>query len=220
MTNEAVTNKLRMCAMTLAPSLALGATPLSQAHGVGSGGSHGGSIGGLYGGRGSFGGHSGFAYGHYRYGRFGYNHFGYGAFGFYDGLGLLGYGLFLDTLPLYYSTYWWGDIPYYYANDNFYEWNPSVGQYETVRPPQSLAGGVATTQAPESISLFAYPKNGQTAAQEATDRLECQNWAKGQAGIESPPTDGTAMSASSLAKRHDYLRAQSACLEGRGYSVQ
>ncbi len=90
---------------------------------------------------------------------FGYRRFGYGGLGFY-GFGLLGYGLYFDALPFYYSTYWWGGSPYYYAGDNFYQWNASVGQYETVRPPQDLASeGVRadSTGTRESVSLFENP---------------------------------------------------------------
>jgi hypothetical protein len=222
MINAAVINKLRLGAIVLAAGLALSAAPLAQAHGGGGhgggfggghgggfGGGHGGGFGAGHGGRGSFGGRGGYGYGR----------FGYGGLGLY-GFGLLGYGLFFDALPLYYSTYWWGGSPYYYANDNFYLWNGSVGQYETVRPPQSLASQVSTTQALENVSLFAYPKNGQTSAQQATDRIECQRWATSQTGIDSSPAGGTVPVVASAARRQDYLRAESACLEGRGYSVQ
>jgi hypothetical protein len=213
MTNTAVFRKLRIGAIALAAVLALSAVSFVEARGVGGAG-HGGRFGGAYGG------HGGSGYGHFGYGHFGYDRFGYGGFGFYGAFGLLGYGLLFETLPLYYSTYWWGGVPYYYANDNFYQWNPSMGQYETVRPPEGLASQVATTQLPQNLSLFVYPKNEQTPAQETTDRRECQNWASGQTGFESPTADGTASKGISLVKRQAYMRAQSACLEGRGYSVQ
>ena len=54
--------------------------------------------------------------------------------------------------------------------------------------------------------LFAYPKNGQSAEQQARDRQECRNWAASQMG------SGTDSAGN--------LRAQAACLEGRGYSVK
>jgi hypothetical protein len=219
MINAAVINKLRIGAIALAAGLALNTTTIAQAHGggghgggaYGGGAAHGGGFGGGHGGRGGYDG---------RQRGYGYGRFGYGGFGYLEGFGLLGYGLFFDALPLYYSTYWWGGSPYYYANDNFYQWNGSVGQYETVRPPQNLASQVATTQALENVSLFAYPKNGQTGAQQATDRIECQRWATGQTGIDSSPAGSTVPVAASSTRRQDYLRAESACLEGRGYSVE
>jgi len=217
MVNAAVINKLRLSAVALAAGLALSAAPIAYARGGGGGGSHGGSYGGAHGG--GFGAGHGGRGGSGRRAGFGYRRFGYGGLGFY-GFGLLGYGLYFDALPLYYSTYWWGGSPYYYAGDNFYQWNASVGQYETVRPPQDLASEVSTTQALESVSLFAYPRNGQTSAQQATDRIECQHWATGQTGIDSSPAGSTVPATASPVRRPDYLRAESACLEGRGYSVQ
>ena len=216
MINAAMTRRFRLGAIALATGLALSAAPVGQAHGVG-GGAHGGGFGGGHGG--GFGAGHGFRGGFGGRGGFGYGRFGYGGFGLY-GFGLLGYGLFFDALPLYSSTYLSDGIPYYYANDNFYQWNGSVGQYETVRPPQNLVSQVAATQALESVSLFAYPKNGQTGAQQATDRIECQRWATAQTGIDSPHADSTVSIAASPPPRQDYLRAESACLEGRGYSVQ
>jgi hypothetical protein len=218
MINAAVITRLRIGTIALAAGLTLSTATISQAHGggghgggtYGGGGVHGGGFGGARGGRGSSGG---------RRGGYGYGRFGYGGLGLY-GFGLLGYGLFFDALPLYYSTYWWGGSAYYYANDNFYQWNGSVGQYETVRPPQNLTSQVATTQALENVSLFAYPKNEQTSAQQAADRIECQRWATGQTGIDSSPVGSTVPVVASSARRQDYLRAESACLEGRGYSVQ
>jgi hypothetical protein len=217
MINAVMITRLRIGTIALAAGLALGTATIAQARGggghgggaYGAGGVHGGAFGGAHGGRGSYGGWRG---------GYGYGRFGYGGLGLY-GFGLLGYGLFFDALPLLYSTYWWEGSPYYYANDNFYQWNKSVGQYETVRPPQNLTSQVATTQALENVSLFAYPKNGQTNAQQATDRIECQRWATGQTGIDSSPAGSTVPLAASSARRH-YLRAESACLEGRGYSVQ
>jgi hypothetical protein len=104
-----------------------------------------------------------------------------------------------------------------------------------------LANQVAASQ-PASAELFAYPKNGQTAEMQAKDRFECHSWAAGQTGFDPsasgvalaptpngaaapaaaapPPSAAPPSAAVSPAKRQDYLRAQSACLEGRGYSVK
>jgi hypothetical protein len=223
MTNTAVIARLRFGSIALIVALTLSSARIANAHGGGGGGGsgHGGGGfgGGHGGGYGGGGGRGGF--GHRGFGRhgFGYGRFGYGGFGFYDGFDLLGYGLFFDALPLYYSTYWWGGVPYYYANDNFYQWNGSAGQYQTVQAPQGLASQVAT-QGSENLNLFAYPKNGQTTEQQSTDRVECQQWATGQTGVDSPPAGSTTGIKLPAAKRQDYLRAQAACLQGRGYSVQ
>jgi hypothetical protein len=209
MSNAAVIHKLRLGALGLVAGLALSAAPIANAHG-GGGGGHGAGFGG---GHGGFGPRQGGREG------FGFGRFGYRSVGFY-GFGVLGYGLFFDALPLYYSTYWWDGIPYYYANDNFYQWNAAVGQYESVRAPQNLVSLVTTTQTLGNGSLFAYPKNGQTSAQQASDRIDCQHWATSQTGSNSSPAISTAAVGATAARRQDYLRAESACLEGRGYSVE
>lgn len=142
-----------------------------------------------------------------------------GGRGFHDGFGFrgvggLGLGLYFATLPLYYSTFWWGGIPYYYADNTYYEYDGPVGQYETVTPPpevqkQAAAEGSAGTD------VIAYPKNGQTADQQANDKYQCHSWAVTQSGFD--PAQGVAASAG---KRDQYMRAQAACLDGRGYSVK
>jgi hypothetical protein len=139
-----------------------------------------------------------------------------GGYGFYGpwAWGGLGLGLYFATLPLYYSTYWWNGIPYYYADNTYYRWNPTVSQYETVLPPIDAQNQPAG-QSPAS-ELIAYPKNGQSQEQLGKDKFECHSWAVGQTGFD--PTQPAA--ATATARRSDYFRAQAACLEGRGYSVK
>ncbi len=183
-------------------------------HGVGGafhgGGFHGG--GGLHGGapglRGA-GGYRGGVYGGFR-GRGGYGGYGWG--GYYGGAGWLGYGLLFGALPLAYATYYWDGVPYYYADDNYYQWDNSVGEYETVQPPAGLVNEVGAAAPADSGNaaqpdLFAYPQNGQSATQQAKDGTDCQQWATGQVGADA-------------AKHDDYLRAEAACLTGKGYSVR
>jgi hypothetical protein len=124
-----------------------------------------------------------------------------GGFGWW---GWPGYGLFLATLPLYYSTLWWNGVPYYYANDNYYVWNNGMGGYQAVAPPPQVGNQAATQRG--DTELFAYPKTGQSAEQQNRDKQECRSWAASQTGSGSD-SGGT-------------LRAQAACLEGRGYSVK
>jgi hypothetical protein len=194
--------------------------------GGGGGGYHGGGVarggGGNFhsagGYRGYAGGYRGGYYGGYRGGYYGgwRGGYGYGWGGwYYGGAGWLGYGLLFASLPYAYSTYWWDGVPYYYADSNYYQWDSAANAYETVEPPtqvMSAASANGATVAPPAgagpqSDLFAYPKNGQNAAQQAKDRTECQQWATGQTGTEP-------------AKHPDYLRAEEACLTGRGYSVR
>ena len=194
-------------------ALAMSAPAFAQ-HG---GGSHGGGYGGGSHGGGGYGGsHGGYGY-HGGYGwRGGYGWGGYGwrgGYGWYGpwGWGGLGLGLYFATLPLYYSTYWWDGIPYYYADNTYYRWNGVVSQYETVTPPAGLQN-----QAGAPSELIAYPKNGQSQEQLGKDKFECHRWAADQTGFD--PTLGAGGPGSGA--RSDYFRAQAACLEGRGYSVK
>ena len=198
---------------------------MAQGHAGGGGGGH---VGGAAGGH-ALAGRAGYGYGGYHggyHGGYGYGgfHGGYGGFGwrggYYGGWGWgwggLGLGLYFATLPLYYNTLWWDGIPYYYANNTYYVYDGNVGQYETVAPPAGLQNEMAA-QGPVGTDLIAYPKNGQSADQQAKDKYECHHWATTQSGFD--PTQGSAATASAD-KRTDYMRAQAACLEGRGYSVK
>jgi hypothetical protein len=119
-------------------------------------------------------------------------------------------GIYLSVLPWYYSTYWWDGTPYYYADSNYYIWNGSA--YEQVQPPAGVNPPAQSPASSGSGELFAYPKKGQSAAQQATDKNECRTWAASQAGYS-----GTA---SGAAQRQDYLRAEAACLDARGYAAR
>lgn len=204
-----------LAAASLSPSLANAGPP---GHSFAAGGFHGGGAPAF---RGGYGGHAGYvgrpSYGwHGGYG-YGYGYRGYGWYGGYYGWrpyygwGWWGWPVgaaFLATLPFYYSTIWWNGVPYYYANNGYYLWNDTAGGYVSVSPPQEVvsqapAAAGSGVQAPASGQLFVYPRNGQSTEQTLRDRQECQDWAASQAGAGA-----------------DNLRAQTACLEGRGYSVR
>ena len=136
-----------------------------------------------------------------------------------------GFAWFLSVLPFGYATYWWDDVPYYYYNDAYYTWSPSADGYVATEPPPAApANGQSDAAAPTysgpeqpampvqpgqpagGDNIFAYPAQGQSATQQATDRQECTQWAASQAGSASGSPD--------------YRRALVACFEGRGYSAQ
>jgi hypothetical protein len=187
-------------------------------------GANGGAVGRSYAGataalRGNaYGGRGGYAYpgGAYRHG------YSTGAYwGAYYGYG---YSWFLPVLPLAYATYWYGGVPYYYANDVYYTWNPAYDGYTATDPPPaadtgaSVSDGSYDASAPppapatdpnaggQQAQIFMYPKNGQSEAQQSTDKRECQQWAASQAGQGAGTGD-------------DYRRALLACVTGRGYSA-
>ena len=192
----------------------------------GGGGVHGGGYGGYRGGYGRGGYYGGRYYGGYRgYGGWGWRGGGWGCCGWGWGLGWS-----LAVLPFGYATYWWGGVPYYYADNNYYIWDSGAGAYEAVEPPAGLTSTAQPGAAPAGnapgasptgtwTDLYAYPKGGQSMEQQTKDRDECHKWAVGQTGYDPaqpPPTDTKDL----MAKRQGYLRAEGACLEARNYSVK
>jgi len=149
------------------------------------------------------------------YGRGGYYGGGYWRGGFYGPR--YGFGWFLPVLPAFYATYWFGGIPYYYANDAYYTWSPDYNGYVATDPPANAVpedSGDSAAPAPSGGQTFNYPKNGQTDEQQASDRYQCHQWAVSQSGYD--PTRNAAASAG----QGDYRRAVTACMEGRGYTVR
>jgi hypothetical protein len=136
---------------------------------------------------------------------------------------------FLAGLPAGYATYWWGGVPYYYWRGVYYVWSPDYGQYVVTDPPPLTGGAVEGAAPPPSaqadgsdgrgaMSLYVYPKNGQSKQQTENDRYQCHEWAVGQTGFDpiNPANDTHA----STATPANYKRAVTACLEARGYSVR
>jgi len=126
-------------------------------------------------------------------------------------------GIRVSVLPPYYTTVWFGGIPYYYANDVYYVWRPDLNIYEVAAPPVANNAPEPPVMADE---LYIYPKKNQSEQQQADDRYACHRWGVKETGYDptQPPTN---LSGSDLnQKREDYQRAMKACLEGRGYSVR
>jgi hypothetical protein len=190
-------------------ALALAAPAFAQHAGVAV--ARGGGYGGGYRG-GYYGGYRGGYYGGYR-GYYGYRGWYGGYYPWGWGWGAVGLGVYAATLPYYYSTYWYGGNPYYYANNTYFLWDPAVGQYRTVAAP---AGAPSRPGGQASSELIVYPKNGQSQNQQITDRYECYRWAVSQLGYD-PTSAGGGTVRRDLT---DYNRAQTACLEARGYSVK
>lgn len=102
----------------------------------------------------------------------------------------------------------------YYRYGNVYYVQDPEG-YRVVESPEASA-----TAAPAADDLFVYPRDGQSAEQQATDRFECHEWASDQTGFDPTLNGGGVGAQARSGKRSDYLRAMTACLEARGYSVR
>lgn len=106
-----------------------------------------------------------------------------------------------------------GGLSYLYANGVYYREQPGVG-YEVVPPP--VEG--SNTGAPDKT--YVYPKQAQSAEQQATDEYECHKWAVTQTGFDPTGAATGQAPGPTPARRSDYERARGACLEGRGYTVR
>ena len=139
-----------------------------------------------------------------------------GAYYRYTGFGFTlinnNIGVFLYSLPYGYHTLWIGDYPYYFVNRHFYIRDYVRNVYVQVEDPYQTAGfNESDDYSPGYQELIVYPAQGQTDEQMKQDKYECYLWAVDQTGFDP-----------SLTKEgniEDYQRAQSACLEGRGYVV-
>jgi len=136
-------------------------------------------------------------------------------------------GFFVPVLPPYYTTVWVAGVPYYYANDAYYQWNADQSGYVVVDPPagdpnqavysQTAPAGAAP---PPGGDVYVYPQNGQSEDQQANDKYECHKWASSQSGFDPTQAGGGVPPDQAEQSRANYQRAMRACLEGRGYSVK
>jgi hypothetical protein len=117
-------------------------------------------------------------------------------------------GFFVGVLPAFATVLTIGALTYWYADGVYYRSVP--GGYVEVPPPTAQPGAV-----PASDRLYIYPRQGQSAEKQASDEYDCHRWSVGQSGVDPSAGTGT-----DPAKKADYQRAQTACLEGRGYTVR
>ena len=104
---------------------------------------------------------------------------------------------------------------YHYANNALYQLDAQSNQYNVVTFPENLVLPGNTEQSAFSTILFSYPKKGQSDEQMEQDRSECKQWA-----LKQNNTDSEELEDASFELQGNYLRALSACLEGRHYNVK
>jgi hypothetical protein len=191
-------------------SIGLGSSGFTVAHGA-----NGGSAG--HGAGFSSSSSSGHGHGHHRGGWHGGRGSSGGAYrgGDHGGWGIPGHGFYFASIPSYCKLVYWEGVPYYYADDVYYEWDGTAGAYQEVQPPAGLAEQI-NAQAAVVTELFVFPNGDQTNEQLERDREACHRWAIEQVGFDpkaaAPRTNALDRSA---AKRANYLRADEACLEAR-----
>jgi hypothetical protein len=139
---------------------------------------------------------------------------GQGAHRYGGGWGWWGYGGVIGVLPALATVLTIGTVTYWLAEGQYYRAVPSGG-YVMVAPPESAEPVAAGRE-----RLYIYPRNAQSAEKQASDEYDCHRWAVGQTGFDPV---GSAMgdgAGPSRGQYRDYSRAQSACLDARGYTVR
>jgi hypothetical protein len=124
-------------------------------------------------------------------------------------------GIWVSDLPSFATAVTIAGIAYLVVNDVYYR-ERTGGGYEVVAPPVDT--GRPSPGTPDR--MFVYPRNGQTAERQASDEYECHRWAVSQTGFDPSGAAVGQPDAGHPAMRADYLRAQAACLDGRGYTVR
>lgn len=118
-------------------------------------------------------------------------------------------------LSTYYGRYYYPTYdPYYYP---YYAPPPGV-----VVPPSYMQRGPVLPSPPELMGRnFIYPRLGQSEKQQADDEYQCHIWAVTQSGYNpTSMTSGGREIPQSPDRLNDYMRAKSACLDGRGYTMK
>jgi hypothetical protein len=123
------------------------------------------------------------------------------------------FGLFVGTLPGAYTSFWHGSTRYYYSDYHYYQYEPVRRGYVVVRSPYGDDDQEYVDSRLDQ-DLYIYPAEGQSEQQQADDRYDCHRWAVDETGYDPIDHEYDAD------LREDYLRAITACLTGRGYTVR
>jgi hypothetical protein len=129
---------------------------------------------------------------------------------------------FVAAVPWNAYAFWWNGIPYYVADDTYYLWNDAADAYQIVPPPvdgndADAGGGGGGGGGPD---LSVYPSDGQSPEQQSSDRYDCYRWAADQTGFDPTRPAGGVQAGPANSAQDAYLRAEAACLQGRGYTVR
>lgn len=127
-------------------------------------------------------------------------------------------GLRVYGLPAWRSLVVIGGISYLVADGIYYRQHLDGGYVVVPEPVATVATTPPADTAP-APRQFVYPRQGQSPERQSADEYDCHRWAADQSGFD-PAAAATGHAGVADARRPDYQRARSACLEGRGYTVR
>lgn len=127
-------------------------------------------------------------------------------------------GAVIYDLPPFATRVWIDGVAYYYIGRSYYLWDDEVRGYVVASPRSDAVERDDDEQ--RSDDPFVYPAQGQSQAQQDTDRYECHRWAADQTTFDPTQPNPDLRGAEVLQKRQEYRRAETACLTGRGYTVK
>lgn len=91
-------------------------------------------------------------------------------------------------------------------------------------PSTAALSATQTAALPKLPKIFAYPRNSQSADQQARDRYDCYRFAVAQSGFDpmhsTPGSTTTGSTTANAELQSDYDRAQAACFDARGYTIR
>jgi hypothetical protein len=143
----------------------------------------------------------------------GHQHHWYGWHGWRPHVGLRVYGL-----PSWRSVVVIGGASYLVADGIYYRQHVDGG-YVVVPEPVTPVAALPPPDTAPAPRQYVYPRQGQSPERQSADEYDCHRWAADQSGFD-PAAAATGHAAVADARRPDYQRARSACLEGRGYTVR
>ena len=127
-------------------------------------------------------------------------------------------GLRVYGLPSWRSVAVIGGVSYLVADGIYYRHHVDGGYVVVPEPAAAAATALPADSAP-APRQFVYPRQGQSPERQSADEYDCHRWAADQSGFD-PAAAATGQAPVADARRPDYQRARSACLEGRGYTVR
>jgi hypothetical protein len=84
----------------------------------------------------------------------------------------------------------------------------------------AVSASTLSSATPRGVKATALPKNGQSPDVQARDHYECYKFAVAHSGFDPMHVNGAAAATQVAEQQSEYERAQAACFEGRGYSMQ